>query len=272
MSYLESLAKDSSILGDFLSDYEIKLPFGSSHLTVFISPSFFEANGRSARLHKHHAAEVQIYAAGRTVMRINGAVTPVETGEAVFIPKGMYHETLFIAPETVRCSFLVSSPETEIKTRRIPMQVIKELLLETDDVSRSKNFFKTSLYLSFILGYFIEHGSVEATKTADRAYAIREFFARNYDKSVRLYDLAGALGISPKHAARLVEKVTGNTFSDELTRHRISAAEQYMREGTHQLKDISERVGFHSYSGFWKAYKRFSTKQASSPKSNEKDN
>ena len=272
MSYLENIDKETEIHRDFLSDYEIKLPFGSSHLTVFIKPSFFEANGGGSRLHSHHAAEVQVYASGRTVMRINGAVTPVETGEAVFIPRGMYHETLYIAPETVRCSFMVSSPESEIKTRRIPMQVIKELLLEADCAQRSKNFFKTSLYLSFILGYFLEHGSVEATKTADRTYAIREFFARNYDKSVRLYDLAEELGISPKHAARLVEKVTGNTFSDELTRHRISAAEQYMKEGAYQLKDISERVGFHSYSGFWKAYKRFSTKQALSAKAEEKDN
>ena len=272
MSYLENIDTESGLNGDFLSDYEIKLPFGSSHLTVFIKPSFFEASGGGANLHNHHTAEVQIFAAGRTVMRINGAVTPVETGEAVFIPSGMYHETLYIAPETVRCSFMVSSPEAEVKTRRIPLQVIKELLLEADCARRSKNFFKTSLYLSFILGYFIEHGSIEATRTADRTYAIREFFARNYDKSVRLYDLAEELGISAKHAARLVEKVTGNTFSDELTRHRISAAEQYMREGAHQLKEISERVGFHSYSGFWKAYKRFSTKQASTSKTEEKDN
>ena len=240
-------------------EYEIKLPFGRDILSAFLKSDFFFNRGNMQNLHDHSLAEVHIYAKGREVMKIDGEVMTVEAGEAIFIPASCYHETLFMDPSSVKRTFLVSLTDTELKKRSLPMQIIHELLLEIDNSMRSKNLFRISLYLSFILGYFFVVGNVEATKVVDQAYAISEFFSRNYNKNIHSYDLAFALGVSEKHASRLVKKYTGRSFHEELTRCRISAAEQYMKAGEYQLKDIAERVGFATYSGFWKAFRRYST-------------
>ncbi len=247
-----------NLLNLFNNEYEVKVPFGSTFLSVFLQSDFFYNTIREEKLHSHPWAEIVIFARGRAVIKVAGEITAVEAGEAILIPQDSYHEVLFIDPNSIKCSFLVLSEDSEIKKRNLPMQIIRELLLEVDNSTRTKNLFKISSYVSFILSYFFENGQVEATRILDYSYVISEFFSRNYYKNIHTYDLAYILGVSEKHASRLVKKYTGRTFSEELTRCRISAAEQYMKEEEHSLREIAEKVGFATYSGFWKAFKRYS--------------
>ena len=75
-------------------------------------------------------------------------------------------------------------------------------------------------------------------------------------RSITLSDLAQVLGLSTKQAGRLLMHYTGRTFRGELTRCRMEAARRMMAEtNAPPLTVIAERVGYQSYSGFWKAFR-----------------
>ena len=46
-------------------------------------------------------------------------------------------------------------------------------------------------------------------------------------------------------------------FSEELTARRMLAADHLIKDGRLSLAEVAETVGYQTYSGFWKAYKKF---------------
>ena len=68
--------------------------------------------------------------------------------------------------------------------------------------------------------------------------------------------------MSEKQASRLIKKHMGATFSDVLSDYRLQAANRLLF-GTPEmsLTEVAEFVGYRSYSGFWKAFKRYNKQQ-----------
>ena len=52
-------------------------------------------------------------------------------------------------------------------------------------------------------------------------------------------------------------KYTGRHFRGELTYRRIEAAKYLLATEKIKLREVAERVGYKSYSGFFKAYKAY---------------
>ena len=92
----------------------------------------------------------------------------------------------------------------------------------------------------------------------DHAFIIREYIGYNYAKPITLEHIAKELCVSKKQAERLIERYTGKTFLELLTSERMRAAEQYLSLDEHiPLTKIAPLVGYQSYSGFYKAYKKY---------------
>ena len=64
------------------------------------------------------------------------------------------------------------------------------------------------------------------------------------------------MGLGNKQTEREVKRITGNTFTAELSKRRIEAAVALTQTTDLPLVKISELVGYSSYCGFYKAYKR----------------
>ena len=77
-----------------------------------------------------------------------------------------------------------------------------------------------------------------------------------------LSDLADQLHISERHAERLVLQYTGRSFREELVAVRMRIAHQLMQAENASLEQIAKYVGYRSYSGFWKAMKRYESEHA----------
>jgi transcriptional regulator GlxA family with amidase domain len=63
----------------------------------------------------------------------------------------------------------------------------------------------------------------------------------------------------------VLRKYTGQTFGENLLRQRMTVAENLMETTGLSLRAISEYVGYESYGGFWKAYKRFKERAGEAP-------
>lgn len=84
----------------------------------------------------------------------------------------------------------------------------------------------------------------------------RRVFSKKYSLNVTLDDLAKELMLSHKQTEREVRRITGNTFAKELVKRKINAAIMLSQTTNLSLAEISVLVGYSSYCGFYKAYKK----------------
>ena len=110
--------------------------------------------------------------------------------------------------------------------------------------------------MSLLCSYFFKDEKSTAHRINDPKFLICEFFSNQYSLDVNLGDLAKVLCLSERQAERLVVNLTGKTFQEELTSKRIAMAKRLKKTTALSLKEISEYVGYRSYSGFWKAMKK----------------
>ncbi len=89
-----------------------------------------------------------------------------------------------------------------------------------------------------------------------RAAMIKEFFVYNYMNDIVLSDLASQLKLSEKQTQRLIQRIFGNTFKEQLTYHRLSAAKRLLTDSNEAVKDIAGLVGYSSYGGFYSLFSR----------------
>ena len=134
--------------------------------------------------------------------------------------------------------------------------VADELKRESAAAEKSGNYSRICAYLALFCSYYSEEKTA-AAKIGDYSYLIREFFTENYAKELTLSQLAGELRTSVRQAERLVRRYTGRSFCDELLYTRMAMADALMKDTDMSLREIAECVGYGSYSGFWKAKKRY---------------
>lgn len=83
-----------------------------------------------------------------------------------------------------------------------------------------------------------------------------EFLKGNYQRNVRLRDVARAVYMSPHHMNRRFKEEVGCTIMKYLTRVRIERAKGLLSDDRLSISDVMRRVGYTEPSHFTKAFKR----------------
>ena len=215
-------------------------------------------------LHDHPFGEVQIITDGEVVFTIDGSPHTVSRGGAIFIPAGIYHA---VDPEPqseaspMRIVFYLETNAKVLTVKQFPTELIADLC---EKIARLENG-SVHRHLFFLISELLEENEFKSTPFFDHEVLIREFFSLNYDKNIRLHELAQALCLSDMQAQRIVKKLTGKTFGENLLYQRMTVAENLMRKAEMPLSDIARYVGYNSYCGFWKAYKKYRHEQENEP-------
>lgn len=81
---------------------------------------------------------------------------------------------------------------------------------------------------------------------------LKEYFKDN----IHVEDIANALNISYRSLARRFKNETGITISDQLTKMRIDAAKQLLKDSNMPLYDIAAAVGYENEFYFSKMFKK----------------
>lgn len=226
------------------------LKLGSFDLNIFFKPCFTQKRTVSTPLHAHRYAEMHIVVSGKNDYIIAGNTYTLSEGDAMIIPPRMYHEVKPITSDGYFISFQLDLPLPEVKTGKIPLPVINKCIEESFDSS-----FELAIpYIYFFVSKLMAKELFTTKRNSDYAYLIYDFIETNYNKNIRLCDLADVLHISERQTQRIIKEETGNTFTDELARYRIFMAEHLMKTTEMTMYEIADYVGYGSYSGFWKAY------------------
>jgi len=233
---------------------ELKVQIGSATKKVFVHEGFYSSADKQI-LHTHSYAELHAFL-GKARLTVNGTAHSLVGANLVMIPKDSYH-TFTTERDTKHSAFQIEV-NTPLISRKVSEDLLNEFFVEIQKCRESENYTRVAAYISFFCSYFLEDEEGNTiSKITDYAFLINEFLSLRYIEDIKLSDLAEALRVSEKQAHRLVLKYTGNTFGNELTSRRMKAAEQLMKTGKLSMTEIAESVGYQTYSGFWKAYRKY---------------
>lgn len=274
ISGVEILFSNNVPIGNVMKDYKVKTQkgidvihnfgemsettahVGDTALRVFLQKGFLEHDATTTNLHNHRYCEIHVVFNGCLELRIEGKRISLESGYAIAIPAGVYHSRLESSIETRVSAFQVEMETDTVKVLSIGT-ACETLRCEIAEYQAVGNSPRLALAVGLICSYFYKGVCSNPTPLNDREFIIYEFFANNYDKDVCLTDIAIQLRLSEKQAERLIIKSTGMSFRRLIVAKRIENAKMLVKTEGLSLAKAAERVGYQSYSGFWKALQSF---------------
>ena len=226
---------------------------------IYMQIGFFEHTDLNYPLHKHIFAEIHVFLGGTAVMQYNKESISLFEGDVLFIPAHVQHRYQVFDTNSKRVSFFIDCDSLSCKTQRItlPKEFMPLFCKEIQEYTLSGKDSKLKALLSYICSDFITIETVKSTAPiTNRELIIEDFFSKKYNLGVTLNDLAEELAISSKQTEREVKRLTGNTFAKELAKRKLNAAIILSQTTNLSLAQISQLVGYSSYCGFYKAYKK----------------
>lgn len=226
---------------------------------MYMRGGFFDHEDMEFPLHEHALPEIHILLGGTAILECDKKDVLLVEGDALCLPARVPHAYRSFEKGAKRMTFFVNCDALCVIAEKtfVPKPLLRLLCKEIEDYVLTGKDNKLKPLLSYICtDFFGTKGNKSTVPTANRQLLIDEFFRERYNTNVTLDDLADKLMLSRKQTEREVERVTGNTFTAELAKRRIRAAIILSQTTDLPLTKISELVGYSSYSGFYKAYKR----------------
>lgn len=235
------------------SNREISFCLGEEHITAFLVKGFFQFSANPSPFHRHHYAEIHLMEWGEADYRFSGQMFHLQPYELLLIPAGQFHEACGFSAASRHIAFQTSWPVSEVKKISYSPEKTKILFEEIERYCQSSSSAGVCAALGMVFAAIMQ--DADTTRSIrDTDFLIDDFFDHNYQNNAHLEELARILRLSTKQAARLVFRLTGRTFREEITHRRMEAARQLMKDQSLSLTQIAEKVGYQSYSGFWKAF------------------
>lgn len=83
-----------------------------------------------------------------------------------------------------------------------------------------------------------------------------QYMERHYAERLTLYDVAEHTYVSQWHLSKLLNKHTGQSYSEILNAIRIKHAQKLLRDSSLRIGDVAERVGFLDMAHFSRVFKK----------------
>lgn len=241
-------------------NYELNTYIGNLPVSLYIQTGFFDHENVAFPLHNHSFPECHIFLTGSAVLEYNNQNIGINAGDVFLIPADENHKYGHISSKSKRITFLINSEaeHSNFKKSTFPQFLVPLLCSEISRYYTAGYDDKLKALISFICSDFFEIKNKKLSPVMNREFIIREFFSKKYNLNVNIDQLARELNLSNKQTAREIKKYTGHTFGEELAEKRIEMANIMIKTTNMSLTEISEAVGYASYSGFYKAYRRVS--------------
>ena len=244
-------------IGNEPMNNQLKVPVGQNYKTLFLQSGFYHKTELTSQLHNHCYSEMHIISGGGVCIFVDGKEYSISENSVFVIPKGLSHSWRHTDPSLRHCALQIDDNVDQFMINKIPRELSELFFKEIDKVALSNNHNQLTCYLSLLLVPFFPDENCLLTKITDYELVINDFFAYEYSRNVTLKDLAKELYLSEKQTERLVIKYTGKTFKKALVEKRMSMADYLSINTTLNMTEITEYVGYSSYSGFWKAYNNY---------------
>lgn len=234
--------------------YELNLYVNGTESRAFIQKLLMDSLHISKIIHCHKYAEIHIICGGMAKYRIGDDILFFSDGDMCIIPPDLYHCCIESDATTKHIAFQTDALVCDFMCGTLPDTIASELINVIENTDILQNCGKLSSLLSFACSPFFK--AAVPKEMTDRAAIIYEFISQNYNRNIKISDLAELLHFSDKQTERLVKKHTGVTFKSALADYRITVADYLKKHTAMSDNEIADYIGYSSYSGFWKAKKK----------------
>jgi len=168
-------------------------------------------------------------------------------------------EVLGVANPQLRCNSAATATPEKYEA---PREVMKEIFSRYHnnherDMLRMYSLYYRLLHLlsANFLHYDNASETAEPVRTDSRTAEIADFIRKNYDKPIRLNDLADQLHLSVAYLSKYIKKNLGMSFLDYLCSIRLSHAVTALVHTNASVAHIAMDTGFANLSAFNKAFR-----------------
>ena len=102
----------------------------------------------------------------------------------------------------------------------------------------------------------IEQVEKYAGKNTDAISRVFEFSNRNFNKDITLELVAAEVGLSSQYLSKVFKEKYGSNFIDYITKKRLQYAEELLKKGNFNIKEISKMSGYEDSNYFCKIFKK----------------
>lgn len=139
------------------------------------------------------------------------------------------------------------------------LHALKSLVLELDLKGEDSGALAQLLLAQLLFRIARLHADSRQSGLPQSDAYVRQAIAymqENYDRDIRLQDIAGAANVHPSYLQRLFKRQAGQPVTAYLTAHRMERAKMLLSHTDIQIADICEYVGVASRSYFHALFKR----------------
>ena len=237
-------------------DHELTVALGTATTNVFLQNGFYSSSVASTHMHRHNYTEIHIVSGGEAQAVIDNRTKKLSDGNILAVPPGRLHTVSLKDKSTRHTAFQIGMPIARVCVQKVSPQIVKAFFEEITNCRSTNDYTNIAAFISLLCGNLFPEHRVTARNVKNTSFIITEFFSNNYGSDVTLGTLAEMLHLSEKQTERLVIKTMGCTFKKALANVRTDTADHLIKTTDMTLTEVAEYVGYHSYSGFWKAYRK----------------
>lgn len=237
--------------------YELNTCVNGLITKVFLKQFYFDTKTIVCPIHCHKYAEIHIIIDGKAEFLLETNRHVYYPGDVFIMPAERYHCGISADADTKHFAFQIAANIDKMASAHLSAAFLSEFMDALSRIEEPAGSAGFSALLSYICSCFIVDNTQQPKLMSDIAATIYEFVSQNYNRNIRISDLAEILHFSEKQTERLVKKYTGSTFKTILTRRRLLIAEFLEKNTDMNANQIAEYVGYANYSGLWKAKQKY---------------
>lgn len=167
----------------------------------------------------------------------------------------------YYAPQSVRTFTMEMMHALRQEMQRLLGEDDQELVVQLRNLERNDEPIFLHTYRDAVLMQYRKIFDKYFDDTGDglNNFAIRcKFYINgNYQKTVRVQDLAEYFRISPNYFSHLFKKTMGMPFIQYLNTVRVQQAKRLLDQGQMQAAEVARSVGFEEYKYFHQVYRKY---------------
>lgn len=202
--------------------------------------------------HAHKFNEFIFLESGTITYDIAGKRYDLQAGNLWVVPAGTLHRCISRSDDLRFFCMMTDGDVPQAVVTECDINVLREII-ELSHGFDQKNILKLQTLIIFLCYDVICQKNFEASRNVDYDFLIDRCIGAH----TTIEELADMLGVSPRHARRLVMLHMGKTFKQYRLEHRMRVSKALLESGTETPREIAKYVGYNSYKGFRKAYKNF---------------
>ena len=223
---------------------------------VFTGEGFYKTQCVTGALHLHYNSEIHVVMGASSEFLVDNRKVTVPADSVMIVPAGVLHCCLNRGQNAYHCAFQTDYVIDTYGVYNMDYNLIRMLFNNVETIGTDRDYTVISMCIALILALVDRKYSIQLQSVDDNAFLMERFFTEKYAEDVTLNDLAEILNVSDRQTERLVIACTGLPFRKKLCSVRMEMAKELMKDSRLSLNEIANRVGYKSYAGFWKAYKK----------------